>query len=58
MFSILMAVTNIGQAVGLGLAGFFSDSWGFKSTFVIMALLNLLALPFLPLIFGKKRKTV
>lgn len=56
MFSILMAVTNIGQGVGLGLTGFFSDSFGFQTTFVVMALLNLLALPFLPLIFGKRAK--
>mgnify|MGYP001232420936 CR=1 FL=1 len=57
MFSILMAVTNIGQGIGLGLTGFFSDSFGFKTTFIIMALLNLIALPFLPMIFGKKKKT-
>lgn len=54
MFSILMAVTNIGQGVGLGLTGFFADSFGFKLTFIIMALLNFAVLPFLPLIFGKK----
>ncbi len=56
MFSILMAVTNIGQGVGLGLTGFFSDSFGFQTTFIIMALLNLVALPFLPMIFGKPSK--
>ncbi len=56
MFSILMAVTNIGQGVGLGLTGFFSDSFGFQTTFIIMALLNLVALPFLPMIFGKRFK--
>jgi PAT family beta-lactamase induction signal transducer AmpG len=54
MFSILMAVTNIGQGIGLGLTGFFADSFGFKTTFVIMALLNFAVLPFLPLIFGKR----
>ncbi len=54
MFSILMAVTNIGQGVGLGLTGFFADNFGFKLTFIIMALLNFAVLPFLPLIFGKK----
>ncbi len=54
MFSILMAVTNIGQGIGLGLTGFFADSFGFKLTFIIMALLNFAVLPFLPLIFGKK----
>lgn len=56
MFSILMAVTNIGQGIGLGLTGFFADSFGFKMTFVIMALLNFAVLPFLPMIFGKKAK--
>jgi PAT family beta-lactamase induction signal transducer AmpG len=56
MFSILMAVTNIGQGIGLGLTGFFADSFGFKMTFVIMAMLNFAVLPFLPMIFGKKAK--
>jgi len=46
MFSILMAVTNIGQGVGLGLTGFFADSFGFKMTFIVMALLNFAVLPF------------
>lgn len=56
MFSILMAVTNIGQGIGLGLTGFFADSFGFKMTFVIMALLNFAVLPFLPMIFGRNAK--
>ncbi|PKO07124.1 MAG: hypothetical protein CVU41_03380 [Chloroflexi bacterium HGW-Chloroflexi-3] len=56
MFSILMAVTNIGQGVGLGLTGFFADSFGFKATFIVMALLNFAVLPFLPMIFGKHVK--
>jgi PAT family beta-lactamase induction signal transducer AmpG len=55
MFSILMAVTNIGQGIGLGLTGFFADSYGYQITFFIMAMLNLLALPFLPMIFGKRQ---
>jgi len=58
MFSILMAVTNIGQGVGLGLTGFFADSYGFKTTFIVMALLNFAVLPFLPMIFGKLAKKV
>ncbi|MBE0688422.1 MAG: MFS transporter [Anaerolineaceae bacterium] len=58
MFSILMAVTNIGQGVGLGLTGFFADSYGFKTTFIVMALLNFAVLPFLPMIFGKHAKKV
>ena len=48
MFSILMAITNIGQGVGLGLTGFFADSLGYKTTFIIMAALNFIVLPFLP----------
>ncbi len=56
MFSILMAVTNIGQGIGLGLTGFFADSFGFKTTFIVMALLNFAVLPFLPMIFGKRAK--
>ena len=56
MFSILMAVTNIGQGVGLGLTGFFADSFGYKTTFIVMALLNFAVLPFLPMIFGKRAK--
>lgn len=55
MFSILMAVTNIGQGIGLAMTGFFADSYGFKTTFVIMALLNLIALPLLPFVFKKKK---
>jgi PAT family beta-lactamase induction signal transducer AmpG len=56
MFSILMAVTNIGQGVGLGLSGFFADSFGFKTTFIVMALLNFTVLPFLPLIFRQRKQ--
>jgi PAT family beta-lactamase induction signal transducer AmpG len=58
MFSILMAVTNIGQGVGLGLTGFLSDQVGFGNTFIIMGLLNLAILPFLPMIFGRRKNQV
>ena len=54
MFSILMAVTNIGQGIGLGLSGFLSDSIGFQMAFLAFAAFNLLALPLLPAVFGKK----
>lgn len=54
MFSILMAVTNIGQGIGMGLTGAFSDRLGFQTTFIIMAVLNFAALPFLSIIFGKR----
>ena len=54
MFSILMAVTNIGQGIGMGITGALSDSLGFQTTFIIMAVLNFAALPFLSMIFGKR----
>lgn len=51
MYSILMAMTNVGQGIGMGLAGFMADSIGFRVAFVVFALLNLLAIPLLPVIF-------
>ncbi len=55
MFSIMMAVTNIGQGVGMGMSGAFVDSLGYPTTFIIMAVINFAALPFLPVIFGKRK---
>ncbi len=56
MFSILMAVANIGTGIGLGLSGAMAEGFGYPITFIILALLNLLALPLLPAIFGKQKK--
>jgi predicted MFS family arabinose efflux permease len=53
MFAILMAFTNIGQAIGLGLGGLLADKVGYLAAFAIFAALNLLALPLLPLVFKK-----
>ena len=53
MFAILMAVANLGTGVGLGLSGSLVDAIGFSNTFIILALLNLIALPLLPAIFKK-----
>ena len=53
MFSILMAVANIGTGIGLGLTGFLSDLAGFTITFFILAALNFLALPLIGVIFDK-----
>jgi predicted MFS family arabinose efflux permease len=55
MFAILMAIANIGTGVGLPMSGFLSDWIGFRWTFGVIALLNLLALPFIPAIFGKEK---
>ncbi|MEN8242227.1 MAG: MFS transporter [Chloroflexota bacterium] len=57
MFSILMAVTNVAQGVGMAMSGFLADSVGFKTTFIILTLFNLVALPLLPIVFGRKQKT-
>lgn len=56
MFSILMAVTNVAQGVGMAMSGFLADSVAFRTTFIILTLFNLLALPLLPLVFGNKQK--
>jgi PAT family beta-lactamase induction signal transducer AmpG len=55
MFAILMAIANIGTGIGLPLSGIFSDLFGFRWTFLVLAMLNLLAIPLLPGIFGKKK---
>lgn len=54
MFSILMAVANIGTGIGLALTGFLSDLAGFTTTFFILAALNFLALPLIRVIFIKE----
>jgi PAT family beta-lactamase induction signal transducer AmpG len=54
MFSILMAIANIGTVIGLPLAGVLVDGIGYRWTFAILAGLNLLAVPLLPAIFGKR----
>ena len=58
MFSILMAVTNIAQGAGMAMSGFLSDSVGFRTTFIILTVFNLVALPLLPLVFGQKQKAI
>jgi PAT family beta-lactamase induction signal transducer AmpG len=56
MFSILMAVANIGTGIGLGLTGVMADNLGFRWSFVVIALLNVLALPLMGVIFPRKTK--
>jgi len=54
MYSILMAVTNIGQGIGLGLSGGLANSAGYPVTFLVFGALLLLVLPFFPILFGKR----
>jgi len=52
MFAILMAITNIGQVLGMASSGMLVDAVDFHTTFRILAAMNFLALPLLPKIFG------
>ncbi|MBI9049658.1 MAG: MFS transporter [Anaerolineaceae bacterium] len=55
MFSLLMAVANIGTAIGLPLSGSLAVGIGYRPTFILLALINLAALPMLPVIFKEKK---
>lgn len=55
MFSILMAVANIGTGIGLGVTGVMSDALGYNATFLILAVLNLATLPLIGIIFPEKK---
>ena len=54
MFSILMAIANIGTGIGLAVTGMMVDGLGYPWTFVIVAALNLLAMPLIPVVFRHK----
>ena len=58
MFALLMAVANIGTGIGLGISGALVDNLGYPITFIILAGLNLLAIPLLTMIFGRATKKV
>jgi len=47
MYSILMAVTNVAQGLGMFLTGTLSDIISYRTLFFIMGLVNLLAIPFI-----------
>lgn len=51
MFAILMAFTNVGQGIGLGLGGTLADKTGYPVTFLVYAGLLALVLPLLPGLF-------
>ncbi|HUV16834.1 MAG TPA: MFS transporter, partial [Pelolinea sp.] len=55
MFSILMAVVNIGTGIGLGITGLMSDQMGFRWSFGVIALINLFAFALLGLIFSRNK---
>ena len=55
MFSILMAIANVGTGIGLPLAGMLADGIGYRWTFGLIACLNFLAIPLLPAIFKSEK---
>ena len=57
MFSILMSVTNLGQAVGMAATGSAAKNLGYQTTFLIFAGLNLFLLPLFRPAFGKERQS-
>ncbi len=58
MFSILMAIANIGTGIGLAITGGLVDGIGYPVTFIVLALLNILILPLLPMVFISKEKVI
>jgi len=47
MYSILMAVTNVAQGLGMFLSASLTDGIGFVWVFVVMGAINLLSIPFI-----------
>jgi PAT family beta-lactamase induction signal transducer AmpG len=54
MYSILMAVTNVGQGIGLALSGVLANKFGFPVAFIAFAALMFLVIPFMPVLFKKE----
>ncbi|MCA9932011.1 MAG: MFS transporter, partial [Anaerolineales bacterium] len=57
MFAISMAVSNIGQALGDGIATGLTDNIGFINVFRVVALFNLIVFPLLVAVFRTAPKT-
>lgn len=55
MYSILMAVTNVGQGIGLGAGGAMAKGLGYSLTFLFFGAAMFLILPFFPVVFRKSR---
>jgi hypothetical protein len=52
MYAILMAFANIAQGIRMYFSGALVDLTNFSLTYLILFELNLLVLPFLPMVFG------
>jgi predicted MFS family arabinose efflux permease len=58
MFAILMAVSNIGQAIGMGLGGALAENSSYQMAFLVLAAVNILVIPLMPLIFRKSSSSI
>jgi MFS transporter, PAT family, beta-lactamase induction signal transducer AmpG len=56
MYAILMAFANLGMGIGLAVTGSLVDAISYRPTFLLMAVLNLLALPLLNAIFDRAKR--
>lgn len=56
MFSVIMAVGNFGIAGGQPLAGGLVDTYGFRTMFIVFALIHLLVLPVVFAIFRLRKQ--
>jgi PAT family beta-lactamase induction signal transducer AmpG len=54
MYAILMAVTNVGQGIGLAVSGLLAKSAGYPVAFIVFGALIFLVLPFMPVLFKKE----
>jgi len=55
MYSILMAVTNVGQGIGLGLGGGLADAAGYPAAFLAFGGIIFLAVPFVIALYRRFR---
>ena len=54
MYAILMAFTNVGQAIGLALGGVMANSVGYSLAFLLLGAAVFLVLPFFPVLFQQR----
>jgi PAT family beta-lactamase induction signal transducer AmpG len=54
MFAIMMGISNLGAAVGDGVATALSDDLGFSTVFALLAVVNLTTVPLLMILFEKR----
>jgi PAT family beta-lactamase induction signal transducer AmpG len=55
MYSIMMAVTNVGQGIGLAISGMIAKAAGYPIAFLVFGALMFLVVPFMPVLFQKEK---